>query len=91
MRQKPAVGLPVIYHDERGRAHNGLITAVWGDYMVNILHVSSNESQTDGYGRQIIRESSVPMAGADGMSCAHGRYCRWENEEAVPYSEPQAV
>ncbi len=96
-RRKPKVGDVIVYHNERGVPHNGLITAVWGDYMVNILHISSNESQKDDYGRQVIRESSVPMIGypfgqpnAEG-SCVHGRYARYPEEAPVEYKEPAAV
>lgn len=96
-REKPKVGATIVYHNERGVAHNALITCVWGDYMINLLYVSSNETQKDDYGRQVIRESSVPMKGypfgqpnAEG-SCVHGRYARYPEEDAVAYQEPAAV
>ncbi len=96
-RRKPKVGDAIVYHNERGVAHNGLITCVWGDFMINLLYVSSNESQKDDYGRQVIRESSVPMIGhpfgepnSEG-SCVHGRYARYPEEMPVQYQEPAAV
>ncbi len=94
MRKKPEIGDAVVYHNEKGVAHNALITCVWGDYMVNVVFVSSNESQKDDYGRQTIRESSVTMKGEGEFatqSCAHGRYARYPHEEPVPYTAPQAV
>ncbi len=94
MRKKPEIGDAIVYHNEKGVGHNGLITCVWGDHMINIVYVSSNDSQKDDYGRQTIRESSVPMKG-DGefatQQCAHGRYARYPDETPVPYATPQAV
>lgn len=90
-RKKPEVGDAIIYHNEKGVGHNGLITCIWGEYMVNIVYVSSNDSQKDDYGRQTIRESSVSMIGQPGHSTAHGRYARYPSEEAMPYAPPVAV
>jgi hypothetical protein len=96
-RKKPEVGAAIVYHDENGRPHNGLVTAVWGPYMINVVHVSDDESRQDGYGRQIMRESSVPMRGhpfGEGdcdAQCVHGRYCRYPEEDAVPFKAPQQV
>lgn len=96
-RKPPKIGDAVVYHNERGVPHNGLITCVWGPYMINVVFVSSNESQKDDYGRQTIRESSVPMLGYPYgepnafSSCVHGRYARYPEEEAVPFAAPAAV
>ncbi len=96
-RRKPKIGDSVVYHNERGVPHNGLITCVWGDFMINVVYVSSNDSQKDDYGRQTIRESSVPMYGYPfGESipeghCVHGRYARYPEEEPVQYRPPEAV
>jgi hypothetical protein len=40
---------------------------------INLVYVSSDETQTDPYGRQIVRASSVS---ADGPHTAHGRFYR---------------
>ncbi len=90
MRKKPEIGDAIVYHNEKGVGHNALITCVWGEYMINLTYVSSNESQKDDYGRQIIRESSVSMIGQPGHT-VHGRYARYPHEEPVPYQAPQAV
>ncbi len=89
-RRKPKIGDAIVYHNERGVPHNGLITCVWGDYMINVVYVSSNESQKDDYGRQTIRESSVSMIGQPAHS-VHGRYARYPEEEPALYVAPAAV
>lgn len=96
-RRAPNVGDLCVYHDPKGKPSNALITAVWGPYMINIVFVSNDGTQRDDYGRQIKRETSIPMIGypfgqpnAEG-SLVHGNYCRWPEEEPVPYREPQQV
>lgn len=95
-RKKPQVGDAVVYHDEHGKPHNSLLTCVHSDFMVNLLRVADDAAMQDNYGRQIVRESSVPMKGypfGEGgvESCVHGRYARYPEEAAVPYKQPQAV
>ena len=72
-----SVGDLVIYRDAKGKDHQALVTTVfhggqtWEEYcslyqtvpMVNLIFVSSDESRTDGYGRQIERETSVQFGG----------------------------
>lgn len=61
----PEVGEVVTYVDEHRREYKALITAVWpneygeGNMGLNLVIVSQDLSQTDDYGRQIIRPSSV--------------------------------
>ena len=58
-------GSVVEYVDERGKPHAALVTADWGvgspddDKSVNVVWVVGDESQTDSYGRQIARATSV--------------------------------
>lgn len=58
------IGNHVRFVDEDHQEHNALVTAVHGNPndnpTINLLYVSSDESQYDQYGRQIIRKSSVP-------------------------------
>lgn len=91
----PTIGTAVIYCDERGVDHNGLITECWGDPKtsgtdygpcVNLLHLSSDPNKRDQYGRQIERPSSVSHVGCPGT--AHGRYWRYADEERKPYQQP---
>jgi len=85
------VGDVVIYHDERGVAHNALLTSAWEGTQnptVNLIFVSSDESMQDSYGRQTKRESSVIHAS---NSTVHGRYWRRETEEPVPYHAPASA
>jgi len=75
--QHEAVGQSVEYVDEMGVPHTALITAVWGRELgvnaINVVYVSSDESQHDPYGRQIARALSVSAAGPH---AAHGRFYR---------------
>lgn len=84
----PKVGGCVVYHDERGKPHDALLTAVWGqressDTMpcVNLLFCSPNAEQQDDYGRQIVRKSSCCHKT---LVSAHGNYWRFQNEPANP-------
>ena len=67
----------VIFVDEVGVEHDALLTAIHGDPAnfpsVNLLYVSPNTTETDQYGRQIKRESSVVYQTSQG---AHGNYWR---------------
>lgn len=62
------IGQQVMFVDERGREHQALITKVFdnGDpekYPIpalNVVYVSQDDSQSDQYGRQIVRKPSVP-------------------------------
>lgn len=68
----------VIFVDQLGVEHNALLTAVHGttdqfDPSVNLLYVSGNTTESDQYGRQINRESSVVHTSSQG---AHGNYWR---------------
>jgi len=74
----------VIYFDHSGMPHKAIITAVWGPetYNVpaeapclNLVYVSTDESKSDPFGRQIERDTSVPHRA---QQQAHGNY--WEEE-----------
>jgi len=76
------IGEAVIFRDSRGRAHNALVTEVHGQYpipkdapepAINLVYVSSDNTQRDPYGNQIIRESSVVHKS---FQSAHGNF--WE-------------
>ena len=69
------VGQHVIFVDEDRGRHHALVVAVWGETVVhdrgisyptlNLVYVSSDESKTDQYGRQIERVSSItPIEGS---------------------------
>lgn len=53
----------VIFADPLGKEHNALVTTVFGTGMefpsVNLVYVSTDETKTDQYGRQIERNTSV--------------------------------
>lgn len=49
------VGSVVKYFDEHNAEHNGLVTAVWSQDCINIVHVSNDENKQDQYGRQLER------------------------------------
>jgi hypothetical protein len=71
------IGSEITYTDPRGRKHRALVTANWGIdtpvKAVNLVYVSDDEGETDQYGRQIKRDTSVPHKDSQ---AAHGRY--WE-------------
>ena len=78
----PEVGDVVIYFDHSGMPHNAVITAVWGPEVypapedapsLNLVYVSTDESKSDPFGRQIERDTSVPHRS---QQKAHGNY--WE-------------
>ena len=72
------IGDHVLWHDEFGRPHNALVTAVWGPAgnkpSINVVVLNPDENQTDTYGRKIQRETSVVYAD---QQYAHGRYWRF--------------
>lgn len=70
------VGDAVIYVDEHGQSHNALVTAVWGtpeqeDPSLNLVVVNPDDTMTDSYGRQIVRQTSQVH---QSRQPAHGRY-----------------
>lgn len=71
----PHAGKVVNYVDERGQPHKALVTICHGGNLgrdaINIVYVSSDATQRDPYGRQIVRQSSVS---AQSEYTAHGRY-----------------
>lgn len=69
------IGSPVTYVDQYGNEHPALITANWGGDnptpSLNLVYISTDEKESDSYGRQIKRETSVVH---ESNQSAHGRY-----------------
>lgn len=72
----PVVGEVVLYTDEVGIVHDALVVSYYGmtqpDYSLSCVYMSSDETKTDNYGRQIERAASVARQ-REGVT-AHGRY-----------------
>lgn len=81
----PKVGGIVVWHDPVGKAHNALVTAVWSAKCINVVVISSDETKTDVYGRQIERQTSSSH-GAEMK--VHGFYWRFEDEAPNEYVPP---
>lgn len=79
------VGEMVIFTDPKGVDHNALVTTVWGPYCINLVRLSDNPDETDQYGRQIKRESSVSIGSAHS---AHGNYFRFPDQPKKEYVPP---
>ena len=74
----------IVYHDTHGTPHNALVTNAWGgvlDGAVNLAYVSDDKNETDPYGQQLKRESSVSHVSKTNV---FGRYWRRVNEEPRP-------
>lgn len=70
------IGNSVEYVDASGNWHEAFVTAIHGGGdtpSVNLVYVSDDESQTDQYGRQIQRSTSVVHESNQG---AHGNFWR---------------
>ena len=67
------VGDVVTFVDAVTVEHDALVTAVWSENCINVVYVSDDETRTDTYGRQILRETSVSR---EGTFTAHGRFFR---------------
>jgi hypothetical protein len=70
------IGDAVKVVDEFSVLHNGIITNVWTQpgqpsTVANVLYLSSDETKTDSYGRQVERMSSCSHRDS---GSAHGRY-----------------
>lgn len=87
MHKKPEVGSVVSFVDAVGKSHTALVTAVWTETCVNVVFVSDNESESDTYGRQIKRQTSLVHKT---LQPAHGWYWRWPEEELNPIQAPMA-
>ena len=90
--RKVQVGDAVIYCDEKGKDHNGLVQAVHGEgdeayCCVNVVIVVGDKDRQDVNGRQTENMSSVMRSSADGV--AHGYYWRFSDEPRIPYREPK--
>lgn len=70
------IGDVVVYVDPVRVEHKALVTAVWGNEepcSVNLVCVSPDEGETDNYGRQIRRDTSVMP---EALQAAPGRFWR---------------
>lgn len=75
------IGQIVKFTDERAVAHDALVTSVFDngdqekypDPSINVVYVSKDGTQTDQYGRQIVRKTSVTHRS---KQSAHGYF--WE-------------
>ena len=90
--RKVCVGDAVIYCDEKGRDHNGLVQAVHGEghephCCINVVVVCWDKNRQDHNGRQTENLSSIMRSSADGM--AHGNYWRFPEEPKVAYRQPK--
>lgn len=81
----PKVGDVVVWHDPTGKPHNALVQAVWTPTCINVVVVSSDESKTDQYGRQIEHQTSSTHKSSQ---LVHGFYWRFPDEEPNPYVPP---
>lgn len=88
MDHKLEVGSVVEYVDPVGKPNNALVTAVWGPTCINVVLMSDNDAETDTYGRQIKRFTSVCHKG---LSPAHGNYWKWPDEALNPVVTPSAT
>lgn len=90
MERNYSTGQAVIYVDAYGVKHDALITKWWngdqtiemylsqyGDPGCNLVYVVKDESKTDSYGRQILRETSVIHKS---RQAAPGNYYCWPDE-----------
>lgn len=75
------VGEVVQFVDPVGHGRPALVTAVWGPTCVNVVMVATDAAHTDGYGRQIVRSTSVSH---QSVTPAHGNYWRHLDETAKP-------
>ena len=87
-KRMPELGGHVIWHDNRGRAYDALVTAVWSETCINVVFVSQDENRRDDCGRQIERQTSATHKGTQKV---HGFYWRFPDEEPNPYVPPQQV
>jgi hypothetical protein len=83
--QEAKVGDAVVYYNPVGRSHNAVITAVWSPTLVNVVYVSSDETRTDTYGRQIERATSLSHKS---KTPVHGMYWAFPEEEPNPIVQP---
>lgn len=88
MDHKLEVGSVVVYMDPVAKPMNALVTAVWGPTCINVVVMSDNEAETDTYGRQIKRFTSVSHKS---VTPVHGNYWRWTDEEPNPVVTPSAT
>jgi hypothetical protein len=83
----PQVGQHVVWHSPVAVPHDALVTAVHTPTCINIV-LCADEGQTDQYGRQIARHTSLSHKSANE---AHGNYWRFVDEEPNPVKRPLAV
>jgi len=81
MARELKVGDPVVFIDEGRSKHAAIVTRVWesvgGLPGCNLAFVVGNESQTDQYGRQIERRTSLVHVS---QNAAHASAWQWPDE-----------
>ncbi len=87
MERKLEVGSVVVYADPVGKPSNALVTAVWSPTCINVVVMSDNDAETDTYGRQIKRYTSLSHKS---VMPVHGNYWRWPDETPNPVVQPTA-
>lgn len=86
MENKVKVGDCVNYVDPVGQPSNALVTAVWSPTCINVVVVSDDTKESDSYGRQIKRFTSLSHKD---QTPVHGNYWKFPNEELNPIVQPQ--
>ncbi len=74
----------VIFADSMRVEHQALVTAVFTPDCINVVYVTGDETRTDQYGRQTVRETSVPRFNE--ANC-FGRTFRAVDSEQPTYRE----
>lgn len=86
MENKVTVGECVHYVDPVGQQSKALVTAVWSPTCINVVVVSDDTKESDTYGRQIKRFTSLSHKGSTPV---HGNYWKFLHEELNPIVQPQ--
>lgn len=85
MNSTVKVGDVVQYVNPVGQPTNALVTAVWTPTCINVVTVSDDTNETDTYGRQIKRVTSLSHKG---QMAVHGNYWKLTEEELNPIAQP---
>ena len=56
-------GTACVFVDPVGKAHDALITEVWGPQGVNVVYVTDEDGQIDNYGRVNVAQRAKVTAG----------------------------
>lgn len=80
MERTAKPGDAIVYVDSTAVARAALVTTSGGSW-VNLVVVSTDETRSDSYGRQIERQTSVVH---HSRQEAPGNYWRWADEQPKP-------